>query len=143
MRHAAKKVLHQPPNLRNASRSPDKHNLVDLSRLKSSIFKSLRGWTYSAVDNRLNQPFKHLAGNFAPIMFAAKQFHIKLDARLRGERDLRLDHSLPNQLNRFTIAANVESQVATNVVKRDGDQKIVNVIAAKMRIAIGCNDFKD
>src|ERR1700689_2481565 len=106
MRNSTKKFLHEPPNFWNARRSPDEHNLVDLSRLKSRIFKSLRGWPHGAVDNRLNVPLKHLACNFALIALAAKQFNIELDARRRRKRDLRLDHSLPDLLNRLAVTAN-------------------------------------
>ena len=41
------------------------------------------------------------------------------------------------------IAAKVEAEVAANVVERDGDQQVVDVVAAEMRVAVGGDDFED
>ncbi len=43
----------------------------------------------------------------------------------------------------FSIAAQIDAQIAANVVEGDGDQQVVDVIAAEMRIAVGGDDFED
>ncbi len=61
----------------------------------------------------------------------------------RRERDLGFDDGLADCLHGFGIAAKVESEVATNIVERDGDQQVVDVVAAEMRVAVGGDDFED
>ena len=61
----------------------------------------------------------------------------------RRKRDLCFDHCLADGLHGFTIAAQVQSHVASNVIERNGDQQIVNIVAAQMRVAIGGDHFED
>ena len=143
MRLAVEQFLHQRANLGNARRTADQYDFVDLFGLEAGIFQRLLAGADGAIDDRLNQLLELLAGDFALIALAAGQFDVELDRRLRRERDLGLDHGFANGLHRFGIAAQIEAQVAANVVERDGDQQIVDVVAAEMRVAVGGDDFED
>ena len=46
-------------------------------------------------------------------------------------------------LNGLGVAAQVELHVSGNVVERNGDEQVINVIAAEVSVAVGGNDFKN
>ena len=59
------------------------------------------------------------------------------------KRNLGLDHRFADRLHGFAVAAKVETQVAANIVERDRDQQVVDVVAAEVGIAVGGDDFED
>ena len=82
------------------------------------------------------------------IALAAGDFNIDFDRGLRRERDFGLDDGFADGLHGFGVAAEVviskiEAEVAKSVVEGDGDQQIVDVVAAEMRVAVGGDDFED
>ena len=62
---------------------------------------------------------------------------------MRRERNLGVDDGLANGLHGFAAAAHVQAQVAVNVVEGDGDEQVVDVVAAEVRVAVGGDDFED
>ena len=62
---------------------------------------------------------------------------------MRRKRNLGFDHGFADRLHRFSVTAEVDSEVAANVVERDRDQQVVNVVAAEMRVAVGGDDLED
>jgi hypothetical protein len=63
--------------------------------------------------------------------------------RLRRKSDLGLNHGLADARHRFAAAPNVEPEVAANVVERDRDQQIVDVVSAEMGVAVGGDDLEN
>ena len=112
-------------------------------RFEASIFHGLLAGPDGAVDDRLNQLFKLFPRNLALITLAAGQFDVEPDRRLRRERNLGCDHGLANGLYSFGIAAKVDTHVAPNVVERDGDQQVVDIVAAKMGVTVSGDDLED
>ena len=121
----------------------DENNFVDLFGLKVRVFQRLLARANGAIDDRLNQLFVLLAGDLAQVALATGQFDVKLDRRLRGERDLGVDHSFANGLNSFGVAAEVEIEVAANVVERDRDEQVIDVVAAEVGVAVRGDNFEN
>ena len=46
-------------------------------------------------------------------------------------------------MHRFGVAAEIETHVAANVVERDRDQQVVDVVAAEVGVAVGGDDFEN
>jgi hypothetical protein len=76
-------------------------------------------------------------------MLAAGKFDVEFDRRLRRERDFGFDDGFADGLHGFGVAAKIEIEVAANVVERDGDEQVVDVVAAEMRVAVGGDDFEN
>jgi hypothetical protein len=143
VRLAVKEFFDQSADLGNARGSADEHNFVNLLGLEACIFQSLLAGTDRAVDDGLDQLLELFTRNLSQIALATGQFDVELDRGLRRECDLRFDHRIANGLHGFGVAAEVETQVPPSVVEGNGDQQIVDVVAAKMRVAIGRDDFED
>ena len=77
------------------------------------------------------------------VALAARKFDVKNRFVLRGERDLRFDDGLANGLHGFAAAAHIHAEVALNVVERDGDEQVVDVVAAEVGVAVGGDDLED
>ena len=41
------------------------------------------------------------------------------------------------------VAADIESEVAADVIEGNGDEQVVDVVAAEMGVAVGGDDFED
>ena len=140
---APEHFFHQRANFWNARRTTDQHDFVDLFRLEIRIFQRLLAGADGAVDDGVNELLKLRPRNLALVALAVRQFNIEFDRRLRGERDFGVDYGLTNGLYGFGVAAEIETEIAVNIIERDRDQQIVNVVAAEMGITIGGHDFED
>ena len=61
----------------------------------------------------------------------------------RREADLGVDGGLAQRLHRAGMAAQVNAVLGVNLVERDGQQQVVDVVAAQVRVAVGGLHFKD
>src|SRR5579859_3950787 len=59
------------------------------------------------------------------------------------ERNLGFDYSFPQRLNGLSVAAKIEVQITSDVVQGYGEQQVVDVVAAKMGIAVGGQHLED
>ena len=137
------KIFDQRANFGNARGTADEHDFVDHFRFQAGIFHGLLAGANGAVDDRLNQLFVLLASNLAAVVLAAGEFDVKLDRGLGRERDFGFDDGFADGLHGFRVAAKVEAEVAANIVQGDGDEQVVDVVAAEMRVAVGGDDFED
>src|SRR5580704_8624894 len=136
-------MLHQAPHLWNARGAPDQYDLVDLFGLQARVFERLLAGADRAVNDRLDRLLETIERNFALIFFSARQIDIELHRGLGGKRNLGLDHGLADARYRFAVRPHVESEVAANVVERDCDQQIVDIVSAEMRVAVSGNHFEN
>ena len=111
--------------------------------LQAGIFHRLLNRADRAIDNRLNQLLKLRARDLALIALAAGKLDIQRGLLVRGQRDLGFDHRFANRLHDLGIAPNIDTEVALDIVQRDGDQQIVNVVAAEVGVAVGGDDLED
>ena len=66
-------ILHQRAHFRDARRTADQHDFVNLLGLEVRIFQSLLAGADGAIDDGLDQLLELLARDFAPVAFAAGQ----------------------------------------------------------------------
>src|ERR1019366_2458275 len=75
------------------------------------------------------------------------QANVEFRHGLRRESNLGLNHGPADASHRLAVPPSVlpeiESKVAANVVERDRDQQIVDVVSAEMRIAVGRNHLEN
>src|SRR5882757_5568626 len=72
-----------------------------------------------------------------------RQLDIDVCQRLRRKRDLGFDDRFAYGLDTFRLLPKIDTLIAGNVVERNRDQEVVNVIAAQMGITVGGDDFKN
>ena len=143
VRLAMEHLFHQSAHFGNSRRAADQHHFINLLGLQAGIFQGLFARADGAIDDGLNQLLELFPRDLSLIVLAAWQFNFERGRRLGRKRNLGLDDGLANGGYSFAIPRNIDAHVAANVVERDRDQEIVNVIAAQMRIAVGGDDLED
>src|SRR5207248_542682 len=81
-------------------------------------------------------------------MLAAGESDFDGGLRVRGKSYLRVNHGLANGLHGFApslygLITKIQLHVAGDVIERDADEKVVNVVATEMRVAVRGDDFED
>jgi hypothetical protein len=56
---------------------------------------------------------------------------------------LAIDHGAAHVCTASPFLRQVEPEVALDVIERDGDQQVVDVVAAEVRVAVGGDDLED
>src|ERR1700730_10050972 len=130
-------------NLWNARRPTNQHDLIDLFRPQPSIFQSLLARTNGSINDWLDHLLEHFERNLALIFFPARQIDVELRRWLRGKCYFGFNHCLADARYGFAIAPDVESKIPANIVERDCNQQIIDVVSAQVCIAIGGNHFKN
>ena len=143
VRRALEKLFDQLADPRDARRSAHQHGFVDLLRGQPGIFHRLPHWADSAIDHRLDQLLELRARDLALIALAAGKLDIERRLLVRRQRDLRLDHRLANRLHDLGIAADIDAEIALDIVERDRDQQVVDVVAAEVGVAVGGDHLED
>src|SRR5581483_4798194 len=143
VRHALEQVLNQFPHLGNARGTAHQHDLVNLLRLKIRIFQSLPSRANGAVQDGLNQLLELLARDFAPIPLAAGKVNIEPGRGLGRQRNFGLDYRFAYGLHGLAAAPEIESHVAADIVERDVDEQVIDIVATQVSIAVGGDNLKD
>jgi hypothetical protein len=89
----------------------------------------------------LRQLLEHLTRDLAAIVVSAREFKVEFDGLLRRQRDFGVDDRFADCCTAPRCDGD-RCYVPTNIVDGNRDQQIVNVIAAKMGIAVGRDDFE-
>ncbi len=84
-----------------------------------------------------------LPRDFSQVALTARQLNFQCRRGLRGKLSLSFDDRLADGGHSFATSRYVHAHVAADVVECDRDQEIVDVVAAQMGIAIGCDDLED
>src|SRR5690349_9912214 len=143
VRLAVEEFLHDLAKARNARGAAHQRDLVDLLGREACVAQRLLARPDSALQDGLDQAFELLARDLALILLALRQIDFDDRALLRGERDLGVDHGLAHGLYDFGIAAEIQPHVAADIIERDGDEQVVDVVAAEMGVTVGGDDFED
>ena len=96
-----------------------------------------------AGDDSRDELFELLAGDLTVVILTAGKLQLDAGGLIVRERDLGFDDGFADGLDGFGIAAEIDTQVAGDVVQRDGDKEVVDVVAAEVGVATGCDDFED
>src|SRR5580658_3108607 len=138
-----KNVIGEAANERNARGTSHENDFVDLLGGYAGIFERLSARAYGAVDDGLDDLFELLTGNLATVGFMPGQIDADACCLRCRERDLGFDDRLANRLNSFGIGSQIQIEFALNVVKGDGDEQVVDIVTAEVRVSIGGDDLKD
>ena len=136
-------LVDQAANAGNPRRAPDQNHFADLFDFDACILNRLPTGRDGPLNDRTNQLLKLIAGDLSLIALARRQGDVECGRTFRGQRDFCVDHRLANRLDGFPVASHVQAEIAGNVLERNRDQQIVNVVAAQVRVAVGGNHFKD
>ena len=128
---------------RNSGGAAYQHHFFNLSGLQFGIGQRLLAGCYGALNDGLNQLLKLLPRDGSPVTLALRQVNINMGLRVEGESNLGLDHGFTQGLNGFSVTAKIEIQITGNVVQGNGEQEVVNVIAAQMGVAISGQHFEN
>ena len=143
MRLALEQLFHKRPHFRDAGRAANEHDFVDLFGLQGSVLHGLLAGGNGAIDDGLNQLLELFADDFSLVAATTGQLDIQFGGWLRRERNLGFNHGLADGLHGLRVATQVKIHVAADVVESNRDQKVVDVVAAEVRVAVGGDDFED
>ncbi len=156
MRRLAEQLFDFPPHERDARRTADEHDLVDLGRLQLRVGKRLAHGAERALDDRRNARLEGGACQARSVRLPGRRDDARTGARETGNDDfrlialgqivLRLDDGLPNRLDdlRHVPAVDVdEGAVLLEGVQHGLDEHLIEVVAAQMGVAVGRQHLKD
>ena len=136
-------LISQTTDERNARRAADENDFVDLLGREAGVFQGLLAGADGAVEHRLDDLFKLLAGDLAAIGRAVGQIEVDVSPVSRGERDLGFDDRLANCLHGLRVCAEIETVFAEDVVESNRDEEIVDIVAAEVGVSVGGDHFED
>jgi hypothetical protein len=133
---------------RASSGAADHDDLVDLRRSETSVLEGLLDGCGGALDDGSGELLVLRAGDLAEIVLgwlSLDSGECELEARAvrGGECDLGCDDRLAEGLDGFGVFGDVDTEVTANVVERDGEQEVVDVVAAEVGVAAGGDDLED
>ena len=138
-----KEIVDQLAHRGNARRSADQHDFVDLFGRDARIGQRLLARANGAVEHRLDQLLEDVARNLALIAVAVGQLDVEARNIFRRQRDLGVNRGLAQRLHRAGMRAQIDTVLGVNLVERNREQQIVDVVAAQMRVAVGRLHFED
>ena len=142
MRSGAEEDFHGAPHQWNPRRTTHQHHFVDLFGSDACVFHTIAARTQRAIHNVLNQTVKKLAGDGALILLFMPG-KLKVHTGSKGEGFFGADYILTQGLNGLTGMRDTFAPLRLNVLNRNLYQQVIDVVAAKVGIAVGGEDFKN
>ncbi len=136
-------IVDQLANRGNARGAADEHDFVDLFRSDAGIEHGLLAGAGGAIEDRLDELLEDFARNLALVAVAVGQLDVETRDGFAGEADLGIDRSLADGLHRARLRAQIDAVLGVDFVERNGEQQVVDVVAAEVRVAIGRLHFED
>jgi hypothetical protein len=145
-------IVDENADRRNARRAADEDDLVDLRGGELRVLERLLAGRGGARDNGGDELLELRPRDLAGVALGwlssdGGQGDVEARGVGAGERDLGLDDSLADLLDGFAAVAGVLSDceflVPGDVVEGDGDQQVVDVVAAEVGVAVGGDDLED
>jgi hypothetical protein len=127
VRAAAEQLFDFAAHQRNPGRPADQDDFVDLRRLESGVGQRLTAWPERALDDRCNQRLE---------LGAADRLAVQRGLVALREIKLRLDDGLAQLLNGFRRSIDPAGEDPIH-------QQHVDVVAAKVRVAVGRQHLED
>jgi hypothetical protein len=113
------------------------------SGVRPASAKRLLAGARRALEHRLDQHLEDSAGNLALIAVAIGQLDVEVRHRLGGKLDLGFDGGLAHGLHRARMLAQINAVLGVNLIERNGQQQVVDVVAAQVRVAVGGLHLED
>jgi hypothetical protein len=140
----------------DAGRAADHDDFVDVGGREAGVLQGLLYRDSGAGDHRRDELLELRAGDLAQVFvwfvipggdlrFARTGGNLQLNPRtlVGTQRDLGFDHSFAQLLNDLGVLCDVETEIALDVIQRDGGEQVVDVVSAQMRIAARTDDLED
>ena len=140
---SAEELIGERADRGNAGRAADEDDLIDLVGSDSGVLQCLFAGSGGAIEHGLDERFELRALDLALIFCAAWKFDVEKGGIFRRQRDLRLDDRFANGLDGFGIGAKIDALVALNIVEGNGDEQVVDVVAAEVGVAVGGHHLED
>ena len=145
MRLLAKHLFDHFLNLRHARRAADQDNLVDVAGLHLGVRQHLLDRTAATLDQRIYQLLEHRPGNLHLQVFwtgsvGRDEGQVDVGRLGRAELFLGLFAGLLQPLQGHGVLAQVDALFLLELVGHVVDQRVVQIVAAKVRVAVGRDD---
>ena len=127
----------------DAGGAADEDDFVDLRGVEAGVLEGLAAGGGGAGDDGGGELVELLAGDLAEVVLAAGELDVERGGGGGGELDLGFDDGFADGLDGFAVGAEVFAEVAGDVVERDGDEEVVDVVAAEVGVAVGGDDLED
>ena len=148
MRFLAEEILDDLLHLRNAGRAADEHDFVDLrgihagigERLLRRANRLLQQIVDELLELRARQPHLQVLG---PALVRGDERQVDVGFDDGGELHLRLLRRLFQTLQRHSISGEIDAVALLELAGDPVDDSLIEIVTAKMRVAIGGLDFDD
>ena len=127
----------------NARGAADQDDFVDLFGRDAGIGRGPVCRGRRCGRGRARSTARRLRGNLALIAIAVGQFDVEAGDVLGGEGDLGVDGGLAQGLHGARVLAQIDAVLGVNFVERDGEEQVVDVVAAEVRVAVGGLHLED
>jgi hypothetical protein len=148
VRVLAEELAHQLLHFRHAGRSADQHDLVDLAWTDTGVGERLLHRAHRALQQIVDELFELRARQLdlqvpRPAGVRGDERQVDLGLHRRGQLDLGLLRALLQTLERHAILRQIDTVALPELGGEPFDDAIVDVVAAKMRVAVGRLDLDD
>ena len=135
-------------HLRHAGHPADEHELVDLGRREIGVLQAVLEGLDAALEETVADLLHLGAGQLHVEVLGARcvrrdERKVDVDRLGRGERDLRLLRLLLEALQGHRILPQVDAVLLLEIVHEPGDEGVIPVVAAQVRVPVGRLDLED
>ena len=131
----------------DAGGAADEDYFVDLRGVEPGVFEGLFAGGGGAGDDSGGELLEVHAGDVAEVLLSVGQSDGEGCGFEGGEEDLGFDDGFAEGLDGLAVGADgcggFGAEVAGDVVEGDGDEDVVDVVAAEVGVAVGGDDLED
>ena len=138
-----KKIVHKLAHRGNARGASDEHHFINLLGSDAGVGQRLLARPCRARQYRFDEQLEDLARNLPLVAIAIGQLDVEARHRLSRKQNLGFNGSFAHSLNRARMQPQIDAVLGVNLVERNGHQKVVDVVAAQMRIAVSGQHLED
>ncbi len=140
---AAEKFLHGAADQRGARGATNENDFIHVGGLELRVGKRLLDGPHGAVNHRANQGIEGTAREFVREYVAIRQRETKSGRFGFGKAVLHVDERFAQLLREFAVRREVDFIVLKNQFVDESLQKIVDVVATEVRVAVGGKNLED
>ena len=131
-----KEIVHQLAHGGNPCGPAHQHHFIDLFRRNAGVGQSPLAGPRRALQHRLDKQLEDRAGNLPLVAVAIGQLDVEVRNRLCRKLYLGVDGGPAQPLHRAWTAAQIHAVLGVNFIQRYGQQQVVDVVAAQVRVAV-------
>ena len=138
----AEQYFHRAAHQRNPRRSAHQHHFIDLLRRHPGVAHTIPAGAERAVHQIADQIFEQLARDLALIALAVPLESDHGGGRKR-QRFFCPDDVAPQRLHHFADLRQILAPLRLQIFERDAQQPVIDIVAAEMGIAVGCEHLEN